>query len=139
MKIHQAAAIPYRRKKGYVEFCLVTARRTGYWTFPKGTIEGKDTSEKTALKEAEEEAGLTGEIEGDPIGVYRYPKAQRKLNVEVHLMRVDKAAKEWEEDRTRDRRWFDPEKARSALPYKTLRLLLDVAVVRLELEEEKQG
>lgn len=130
MKIHQAGAIPYRRKKGQIEICLVTSRR-GLWTFPKGMIDGSDSSVETALKEAHEEAGLYGEIEGAPVGLYRYEKWQRLLNVELHLMRVDKAAKEWDEQDSRERRWFSPEGARDALPHETLRVLLDRALVKI--------
>ena len=46
-------------------------------------------------------------------------------------MRVDKAAKEWEEDDTRLRRWFPPDKARKLLPHDVMRKLLDGAIARL--------
>lgn len=134
MRIHQAAAIPYRRKKGTLQICLVTAR-SGVWTFPKGTIEVGDTSEETALKEADEEAGLRGEIEGAPVGRYTYPKWGTQLTVEVHLMRVDKAEKKWDEQDSRDREWFVYDDAREALPHEVLRALLDRAMSRLRLAE----
>lgn len=131
MRIQQAAAIPYRRKNDRLRICLVTSRR-GSWTFPKGMIDGDDSSEHTALKEAEEEAGLTGEIEGSPVGHYTYAKWGRNLTVEVHLMRVDKAAKQWDEQDSRERRWFEPGEAREALPHEVLRALLDRALARLK-------
>ena len=132
MKIQQAAAIPYRRRKGKLEFCLVTSRRTGVWTFPKGMIDDGWDSRETALNEAEEEAGLHGELEGAPVGTYKYEKWSRRLTVEVHLMRVDKAQKEWDEEDFRKRRWFEPDEAREALPYDELRALLDRAILRLQ-------
>ena len=132
MRIHQAAAIPYRRKNGKLQICLVTSR-SGAWTFPKGTIEIGDSSEETALKEAGEEAGLTGAVEGVPIGHYTYPKWGTQLTVEVHLMRVEKAAKQWDEKDTRERVWFEPDDAREALPHEVLKALLDRAITRLKL------
>lgn len=134
MKIHQAAAIPYRRKNGRLQICLVTSR-SGVWTFPKGTIKKGDSSETTALKEAHEEAGLSGAVEGDPVGHYTYPKSGTKLNVEVHLMRVDKAAKQWDEVDWRKRVWFAYDDAREALPHDVLKTLLDRAVSRLRLAD----
>ena len=134
MRIHQAAAIPYRRKHGRLQICLVTAR-SGVWTFPKGTIEKGHTSEKTALKEAREEAGLSGTIEGAPVGHYTYPKWGTKLTVEVHLMHVSKAAKQWDEEDSRKRVWFAYDEAREALPHEVLKTLLDRAVTRLRLED----
>ena len=135
MRIHQAAAIPYRRKNGRLQICLVTAR-SGAWTFPKGTIEVGDSSEQTALKEAGEEAGLSGAIEGAPVGHYTYPKWGTKLTVEVHLMRVEKAAKEWDEKDSREREWFACDDAREALPHEVLKALLDKAVTRLRIEPD---
>lgn len=44
----------------------------GYaWTFPKGTPEAGETPEQTALREVEEEAGVTAEIVGRIPGVHR--------------------------------------------------------------------
>lgn len=132
-RAHQAAAIAYRRHKKTreLEICLVTSRSTGSWTWPKGTIDDGWDSRSTALKEAEEEAGLTGEIEGVPIGTYEYGKWGKRLIVEVHLMRVDEAAREWDEDGWRERKWFSPGAARKALPHEPLRVLLDRALERL--------
>jgi 8-oxo-dGTP pyrophosphatase MutT (NUDIX family) len=137
MRIQQAAAIPYRRRKGKIEICLITSRRSKAWTFPKGMIDDGYTSAKTALNEAEEEAGLKGKVEGRPIGIYHYEKWSRSLAVEVHLMRVTKAADEWDEADWRKRRWFKPDDAREVLPHDALRTLLDRALARIALTEDE--
>jgi 8-oxo-dGTP pyrophosphatase MutT (NUDIX family) len=124
----QAAAIPYRRRADRVEICLVTSRNTGAWTFPKGTIDEGYDARETALKEAQEEAGLHGALEGAPVGTYEYPKWGRRLTVEVHLMRVDEVAAEWDEQDSRERRWFTPLEAHAALPHAVLRALLITAL-----------
>lgn len=127
-RVQQAAAIPYRRRGDHVEICLVTSRSTGVWTFPKGTIDDGYDAPETALKEAHEEAGLSGTIVGRPVGTYDYPKWGRKLTVEVHLMRVEDAASDWDEADLRERRWFSPREAHDALPHDALRELLDSAL-----------
>ena len=34
----QAGAIPYRRRDGRVEICLITSRRDGTWGFPSEAL-----------------------------------------------------------------------------------------------------
>ena len=72
--IQQASAIPYRRRDGCVEFCLITTIKRRRWAFPKGIIDPGETPVETALKEAEEEAGLHGRVDDEPLGRYKYAK-----------------------------------------------------------------
>ena len=61
--VNQAGAIVFRREAGELRVLLVTARRNpDYWIFPKGHIEAGETPEAAAMREAEEEAGITGAI-----------------------------------------------------------------------------
>ena len=127
----QAAAIPYRFRDGQPEFCLITSIRKGTWGFPKGIIDPGETAEETALKEAEEEAGLHGRIIGEPLGEYQYGKWNTTLSVTVYLMEVTVADDDWEEAELRSRTWCRAEEARATIYRNELRELLDVACKRI--------
>lgn len=129
--VEQAAAIPFRRRKDIWEFCLITSIRRGKWGFPKGMIDPGETFVETALKEAYEEAGLHGEIVGEPLGNYEYGKWGLWLNVTVVLMDVTRTDDEWDEQHMRRRRWVNEDKARKLLEKPELHDLLDVATERI--------
>ena len=127
----QAGTVPYRIRNGYPEFCLITSIRKGTWGFPKGIIDPGETAEETALKEAEEEAGLHGQIVGEPLGQYEYRKWGTVLVVTVYLMQVTAVDDEWEEGDVRERRWCRAEQARAAIRRGELRELLDAALAQI--------
>ena len=53
---------------------LITSRDSGRWTIPKGNpIKGLKPHE-CAAQEAEEEAGLVGSVDKEPIGQYEFFK-----------------------------------------------------------------
>ena len=59
--VSQAGAVAVRREGTELLVLLVTARRQpGHWIFPKGHVEPGETPDATALREAEEEGGITG-------------------------------------------------------------------------------
>ena len=61
---HQSAVIPYLEKEdGTHHVVLITTRKKKKWTIPKGIVEHELGPEKSALKEAYEEAGIEGEIQ----------------------------------------------------------------------------
>ena len=128
----QAAVVPYRWRDSEPEFCLITSSGKGLWGFPKGLIDPGETLVEAALKEAEEEAGLHGEIEGEPLGQYEYRKWGTTLLVTSYLMRVTQADDDWLEADVRKRCWCRAEKARTKIDREVLRELLEAAVRRLE-------
>jgi 8-oxo-dGTP pyrophosphatase MutT (NUDIX family) len=130
--IQQASAVPYRRRGEQIEFCLITSTGKGAWGFPKGIIDPGDTPVDTALKEAKEEAGLRGRIQGEPLGQYEYAKWGTTLLVTAYLMEVDAADNHWQEARLRKRHWCRADRARRMIVREELRGLLDAAVARLE-------
>ena len=105
MTILQASAIPFRCREGIFELCLITSTRSGAWGFPKGVIDPGETAEETALKEAHEEAGLSGTIVSASLGRYRYEKWDTLLDVDVFLMAVETCDAQWSEMHVRKRRW----------------------------------
>lgn len=51
--------IPYRTTRGKREY-LVLKSRTKDWEFPKGTVEQNEELQEAALRETEEETGISG-------------------------------------------------------------------------------
>jgi 8-oxo-dGTP pyrophosphatase MutT (NUDIX family) len=115
--IIQAGVIPFRRRGGRLEFCLITSLKKRRWIFPKGIVEPGETVEQAARKEALEEAGLRGKIKGEPLGTYLHEKSNATLHVTVLLMEVTRCDEDWREARVRQRRWVDAEEA-VQLPWK---------------------
>lgn len=83
----QYGALAWRRHMGEPEYLLVTSRRTRRWIFPKGSADPGESPAEAALREATEEAGVTGRPADHPIGRYRALKiasgTERVLTVEL--------------------------------------------------------
>lgn len=113
----QTGALPWRlaRKNG-VEVLLVTGRRSGKWTIPKGwPMPGKSLAE-AAAQEAFEEAGVRGTVGPNPIGTFRHVKqplaiGEIEVSIVVHSLWVDRELPKWPEFGQRKRRWFKPKDA----------------------------
>lgn len=129
----QASAVPYRPVGDAVEFCLITSLSSGRWGFPKGMVDPGETLTETALKEAHEEAGLSGRIVGEPIGEYSYAKWGSMMSVTAFLMEVEDAADAWLEADRRQRRWATPEEAARMLDRRYLARIFRWARERLGL------
>lgn len=126
----QACAVPFRRDKSNLKFCVITSSQ-GRWLFPKGSIEPGSNPTETALREAYEEAGLHGHIVGDPLGYYEAPKNGNRLPTVALLMEVEQSDRKWPEGSTRERRWITPREARKLLRDQHLAEILGEAVTRL--------
>jgi 8-oxo-dGTP pyrophosphatase MutT (NUDIX family) len=107
----QYAALPWRRTgRGEVEVLLITSRETRRWVIPKGwPIKGL-TSPKSAAREAFEEAGVTGAVGKDKLGVYHYDKRLRSgrtqhVRVTVYPLQVLNEADDFPEKGQRERLW----------------------------------
>lgn len=127
---YQACAIPFRRNRDGVEFCLVTSTKTQEWSFPKGTIKHGETPEQTALKNARKEVGLHGQITGK-VGNYRYRKWETTLEVTAFLMEVERCDSHWEESDKRQRCWVDLSEGRALVTRHELKMLLEKAHARI--------
>jgi len=68
---HSSGGVVYRHLGDEVEIVLCGRIEEGLWALPKGTIEQGETIEETALREVEEETGLSVAIE-DGLGEVRY-------------------------------------------------------------------
>jgi 8-oxo-dGTP pyrophosphatase MutT (NUDIX family) len=126
----QAGAVPYRRTRCGVEFCLITSTE-GRWIFPKGNVSRGMLPQKTAVKEALEEAGLRGRILDPPLGSYEMVKYEKTYTLVLFLMEVTGCEDVWEEASFRRRRWATREKAQCLLCH-PLDSCLSTAVALIE-------
>ncbi len=127
----QASAVPFRQIGSKTEFCLITSRNTGEWSFPKGSLDGGESFAQAALRESEEEAGLRGQIIDPPLGDYLYSKAGETLKVVVLLMRVTLIHDRWHESQARRRIWAPEAEALRLLQHPGLKSLLIQAADRI--------
>ena len=128
----QAGVIPFRQKKDTIEVCLIRNKGRRKWKIPKGFIDAGETARQTALKEAWEEAGLSGRLVGDTIGSYTYDKWGFELTVSMFLMEVSSEETAWEESRLRERSWSPVDDAFAQLKRHPVQPLLGTAAARLE-------
>jgi 8-oxo-dGTP pyrophosphatase MutT (NUDIX family) len=106
----QFAVLPWHiATNGRREVMLLTSRETGRWVIPKGwPIKGLKPRE-VAAREAYEEAGLVGSINGKrPFGIYHYekqlPEGGLLCAVLVFLFQVDQQLDDWPEKDQRETR-----------------------------------
>jgi 8-oxo-dGTP pyrophosphatase MutT (NUDIX family) len=120
--IHQSGAIVIRLDSKEPRVLLVTSRRNPRkWIFPKGHIEKEETAEAAALREAKEEAGVTGKLIG-PAGVLEYGFFGVKARVEYFLAVLTRETGPPEDGRSRA--WLGLNDALERLSYKGTRKLL---------------
>ena len=85
------AAICYREGEQGLEFLLVQTR-AGRWVFPKGAVERGESYAMAAAREAQEEAGVLGDIDTRSFATFRYEKHVglfcHEITVEAFLCRV---------------------------------------------------
>ena len=141
----QVAAVCYRIRGLAIEFLLVNTS-AGKWTFPKGRIDPELSGSESAEREALEEAGARGRIEGVHFSSYMDTKRAlghenrtREILVAAYMFEVRSMSKPEESDRNPT--WFKPHDAkrklgeRRASKYSTqLASLVDEAVERLTSE-----
>ena len=113
----QTGALPWRlAPKNGIEVLLVTGRKSGRWTIPKGWPMPGKTLAEAAAQEAFEEAGVRGTINPTPIGTFRHVKQLNvvgdiEVDIVVHPMWVDRELDKWPENGQRKRKWFKPKEA----------------------------
>ncbi|HWD29105.1 MAG TPA: NUDIX hydrolase [Rhizomicrobium sp.] len=123
------AALPYRvTPEGAVEILLITSRRTHRWIVPKGwTMEGLSAA-SAAAREAFEEAGVSGEIASEPLGVFHYLKEKHgtaiPCRVSLFPLKVARQHRAWPERDARDVKWLPAEEAAALVGEPELRRLI---------------
>lgn len=65
--------LPYRMVEGRREYLIVFEEFSRCWSLPKGHMEAGETEIQTALRELEEETGLTARLDSSNSAVIEYP------------------------------------------------------------------
>jgi 8-oxo-dGTP pyrophosphatase MutT (NUDIX family) len=102
-------------------------RRHSIWSLPKGTPDGDETPEQTALREVNEETGLEVRIL-DTIGDihYRFVRGGRRIDKTVHyyLMEATGGDLADHDHEFEEVRWFELAEAESVMRFPTERDIL---------------
>lgn len=135
----QIGALCWRVKRGQLEVLLITSRETGRWVIPKGWPMADRPPHEAAATEAWEEAGVEGQIDAQPLGVFGYDKTYSAkpsvpCEVQVFPLRVAKLQPKFPEHEMRRRRWFTPKKAAKSVLEAGLSDLILAAKQRLVTE-----
>ena len=99
----QSGVVPYTKDHNDIKVMLVTSRSGKRWIVPKGIVESGMTPLESARKEALEEAGITGSIETESIGSYRYEKWGGTCTVTMFKMEIETILDVWDEAGQRER------------------------------------
>jgi len=140
--IEQAGAVVYRRdgadssrsqpgesargeSKG-LRFLIVRARRNpADWIFPKGHIEPGESAAQAAVREAEEEAGVTGRVIAALLPVVTFTQADRTVRVEYFLVEFTDDVRAREQ---REMLWLAPTEALVRLTHSSAQSVLEHAL-----------
>jgi 8-oxo-dGTP pyrophosphatase MutT (NUDIX family) len=114
--LRQVGALPFVETESGVLVLLITTRRLGRWTIPKGWPKPGLSDTEAAAREAFEEAGVTGEIGTRPIAAFRYIKRLHMLSwarctVEIYPLRALCQYLVWPEQGARRSLWIAPQQA----------------------------
>jgi 8-oxo-dGTP pyrophosphatase MutT (NUDIX family) len=119
--VEQAGAIVVRHRKGDPRILLITSKRNPeHWLFPKGHVEEGETLEQTALREAEEEAGVRGTIVG-PAGIMTFDYEGESIRVHYFLAVTEDKGKP---EKRRQLTWCSFDEAMKQLTFPDTRTLL---------------
>ena len=119
-----------RYEAGRPQFVVGSRRRERdirTWTLPKGTPDGHETLEETALREVAEETGLEVRITGPLAAIeYTFVQSGRRIHKTVHYFMMepvggDLARHDHEFDEVR---WIDFDEASDVLTFETERALV---------------
>ena len=128
-RVPEAGAIAARVDGPEPLFLLVSARKSkGNWIFPKGHLEKRETHEQAALRELQEEAGVTGSLAG-AVGTSTYWSGKEHVEVTYFLVLADGPGAPGE---GRQLQWRPFAAARATLTFADARGLLDRAREMLE-------
>ena len=130
--VEQAGALVFKKDGAGLSFLLVRARRNpSDWIFPKGHIEDGETAAATAVREAEEEAGVTGRVVTALWPAITFEAGGRQLRVQYFLVEFAGNVPAKEE---REQVWLGPPEALSRVTHATARMLLERALEVLNPE-----
>jgi 8-oxo-dGTP pyrophosphatase MutT (NUDIX family) len=116
-KCFRVGAVCFREGKRGPEYLLVRTSDGRFWTIPKGHVERGEPHHEAASREAEEEAGVIGEVSRAPFTVYRYPTAGgpcEEVVVDAYLLQFEKMGDPRKSEQ-RELRWANEAEAKRLL------------------------
>lgn len=128
--VQQVAALPFIRLGEVYQVLLITTRRRGRWSLPKGWPKKRLSPAGAAAKEALEEAGVSGRIGETSLGSYEYSKRMPQgyriqCRVTVYPLLVTEHRLEWSEAEEREFRWVGLGEAAALVDEPGLRRVLN--------------
>ena len=129
-RVRQAGGIVFRRDGGRASVLLVRAKKNpAIWIFPKGHIEPGETAAQAALREADEEAGVEGDLLraiGEPL---EFQSGAEAVSVQYFLIRLRSESPHTD---GRQKQWFPIDEAIAEIGHDSARRLLVQARAALE-------
>ncbi|NJN81000.1 MAG: NUDIX domain-containing protein [Caldilineaceae bacterium] len=139
---HSAGGVAYRYigDEGELEVALIATKGMSRWQLPKGSCEIGESTEETAIREVEEEAGLSTRREAFLKTIeYWYWDTYRKevpelvhKEVDFYLLRVVGGQINDECCEVDAVGWFAPQQALGMLTYDGERAALELALAKLD-------
>ncbi|MCM1333994.1 MAG: NUDIX domain-containing protein [Bacteroides sp.] len=121
-------AIVYRKFHGNTEILLIRHVKSGYWSFPKGHVEGGETEVETAAREIKEETNLDVLIdEGFRETVSFSPRRDTNKTVVYFVARATSREIRPQLDEISEVRWTEIGRAPVLLTYENDRLVVGKA------------
>ena len=126
--VKQAGAIVFREEGGIARVLLVRSRKNpALWVFPKGHIEAGEAPRIAALREAFEEAGVSGVITGPAGPRLTFRSGDETVTVDYYVVRL---TAEMASPEGREKVWLLPEEADQRLAFENARQLLKAATAK---------
>ncbi|MEX1142737.1 MAG: NUDIX hydrolase [Thermoleophilaceae bacterium] len=123
-RIEAAGGVVMRKGPEATEIAVVHRPRYDDWSFPKGKLDGGESSEEAALREVREETGLTCRLGPElPFAQYEDDEGRPKT-VRYWLMAVVEDGGFEPDDEVDELRWLVPEQAGELLTYSRDRALV---------------
>ncbi|HMK56345.1 MAG TPA: NUDIX hydrolase [Dissulfurispiraceae bacterium] len=134
--LYSSGGVIFRKRGGQFDVALIATKNATVWTLPKGIIDKDESPEMAAVREIQEETGLTGSII-DQLGQKSYwfylkdENAKCKKTVTYFLLRHVSGETNnfsWEVD---EARWVPLDEALELLHYKSDKEILAKAKEKL--------
>lgn len=140
---YTAGGLVFRKKADRLEFLLIQDLKDR-WSIPKGHVESGETLEQTAVREIGEETGLKSLKIIDKLDkIHFFYRLEGKLifmTTFVFLMEATDPAEEVVAENSEgiiDVAWFSGEEARDLIEYKDTKVLLEMALRKINKLGEK--
>ena len=136
-----AGGVVYHQEDGELLIALCGRVRPGTWSLPKGTPDGRESIEETALREVREETGLEVAIE-ESLGEIEYwfthPPERVHKRVHFYLMRMLGGSLDAHDPEFDVVEWFPAGRAQGLLTFPTEAEIVRRALAALASRAQEQ-